>query len=92
MSTLQKFGDHRLCGRGDIKLSFCCVTSFDNVVKDSCDNMGEFPSSKVTTLPSLLAVGFVEKDIFCFLICHVTSREHMVRWSCDIMGGCLLSS
>ena len=45
VTTLQKFGDHRLCGRGDIKLSFCHVTSHDYVVRGSCDIMGELPSS-----------------------------------------------
>ena len=82
-----KFGDHRLCGRGDIKLSFCHVTSHDYVVRGSCDIMGELPSSWVTTLPSLVAIGFAVKVIL-FLICHITLCDHMVRWSCGIMGGC----
>ena len=41
-----KIGDHRSCGREDIKLSFCHVTSRDDVVRSSCDIIGEFPQHK----------------------------------------------
>ena len=39
-----KFGDHRSCGRGNIKLSICHVIPIDQVVRRLCDIMGEFPS------------------------------------------------
>ena len=60
-----KFGNHRHCKRGDARLSFWHVTSRDDIVKGSCHH--EFPSSQVTTLPSLVAIGLPEKEeIFCF--------------------------
>ena len=63
---LTKFGDHSLCGRGDIKLSNCPVTSLAHVVRRSCEIMGKFASSHATTMSSLITVDFPEKEIFCF--------------------------
>ena len=42
------------------------VTSCDHMVGGSCDIIGEFPSSQVTILPSLMVTGVVEEEIFCF--------------------------
>ena len=41
----------------------------------------------MTTLPSLVAIGLAEEEIFSlFLVCRVTSGDFVVRESCDIMG------
>ena len=42
---LVKFGGHRLCGIGDIKLLIYHVTSRDHAVRGSCGIIVEFPSS-----------------------------------------------
>ena len=46
-----KFGGHRPCGREDILVLVCHMTSSDFVVRDSCSIMVEFPSI-VATLQS----------------------------------------
>ena len=61
-----KSGGHKLCGIGDIKFSICRMTLHDHVVRGLCDIMNEFLSSYVTTLSIFMAIGFVEKEIFCF--------------------------
>ena len=51
------FGDHSHCGRGIIIILVCHVISQDHVIKGSSEFMGRYPSWKVTTLPSLVAIG-----------------------------------
>ena len=45
---------------------FCHVTSRDFVVGESCDTMGGFPSSLVTTLKSLVIIDLLEEEILSF--------------------------
>ena len=121
------FGHHKHCARKDIYVLVCHVTSHDYVARESCYIMGEFTSSKMTTLRSLVIIDLLKKEIlkvqfitwphmtmtmlsedhvttrvsfylhshypakFCdhrlcrrggivFLIGHVTSRDHVVKW------------
>ena len=55
------------------------------MVRESCDIMGEFSLSLVTTLQSLVIMNLLEEDIK-LSICHLTSFDHMIRASYDIMG------
>ena len=86
-----KFGGHKRCAREETLFFVCHVTSRDFVVRESCDIMGEFPSSLVSRYP----VKFGDHRPFGrghikLSICHVTSCDQVVRGSCDIM--CELSS
>ena len=72
-----KFGGHKLCGIGDIKLLICHVTPRAYVIRGSC-NMGEFPSSYGTTLPSFVDIGLAEEEIFCF---SLVKWPHVPTWS-----------
>ena len=80
-----KFGDHRLLGRGDIKLSICC-------------NHITWPRGRrivrhhgwvlliISHSPLILGHRFFGIGYIKLLNCHVTSRDLEVRWSCEIMG------
>ena len=50
--------------------------------------MGRSPSRYVIILPSLMAIGTLVRDIVA-LVCHVISKDHMIKGSCDFMGGSL---
>ena len=54
------------CAREEISFFVCHVTSRDFVVRESCDLMGEFPSSLVTTLQSFLIIDLLEVEILSF--------------------------
>ena len=115
----------------------CHVTSRDFVIRESLGIMGEFSSSKVTTLQIFVIIGFMKEEILSFyflntfsqitrchglmwyhvwvsliirhypatfgghkscrkgdilfLICHVSSRDHVVRWSSGTIDGCFSS-
>ena len=60
------FGGHRPYEKEDIKFSTCHVTLGDHVIRKSCDIMSEFPSSQVTTLPSLVVRDLAAEGMFCF--------------------------
>ena len=45
-STFSKFDTYRSCGRGDITLLICHVTSRDHVIKRTCDIVGGSPHPK----------------------------------------------
>ena len=47
--------------------------SRDHVIKRSHDFEGGVPPPQVTTLPSLVARGIVEEQIYIFWTCHVTT-------------------
>ena len=49
--------------------------------------MGGSSSLYVITLLILLAIGIVVVEMF--LICHMISQDHVIKGSCDIMGGTL---
>ena len=51
------FGDHSHCGSGTIIILVCHVISQNHVIKGSSEFLGRSPSRKVTTLPSLMAIG-----------------------------------
>ena len=57
-----KFGDHSYSGSGVVMNLVCHVILQDQVMKESCDFMGESPSQYVTNLLSLvaIAIAFVE--------------------------------
>ena len=115
----------------------CHATSRDFVIRESLGIMGEFSSSKVTTLKIFVIIGFLKVGIFSchflntfsqvtrchglmwyhvwvsliishypdkfgdhkscrkgdilFLICHASSRDHVVRWSSGTIDGCFSS-
>ena len=60
-----KFGGHRHSCSGEKMILVCHVISKDRLIKGSYDFMGGSPSSKVTTLPNLMAIGIVVMEI-CF--------------------------
>ena len=62
------------------------MTAPDFVVRESCNMMREFPLSLASTLQSLVIIDLLEEEISSFQFVNVTSRGHMVRGSCDIMG------
>ena len=45
------------------------------------------PSTYIITVPSLMLKGLVEMDIWSFLFCHITSRGHMIKRTCDVSVG-----
>ena len=47
--------------------------------------MGVSSLRYVTTLIGLVTINIVIVEMF--LICHVTSREHMSKGLCEVMGG-----
>ena len=52
-----------------------------NVIQRSCDFMSVSSSLHVTTLLSLVAIGIVVVEIYCFLflICHVILQDHATK-------------
>ena len=60
----------------------CHVTSRDFVIRESCDTMGEFPLSLVTTLQSLVIIDLLEEETLSFQFVMWPSDQG----SCDIMG------
>ena len=56
------------------------------MVRESCEFMGKFPSSLMTTPQSLVVINLLEEEIIKLAIFHVASRYQVVRGSCDIMG------
>ena len=56
-----KFGDHRPCGTGETRDSFCHVTTLWHFVM--C-NHGWVPLIISQYMPSLVVIGLAEKDIF----------------------------
>ena len=61
-----------------------CHVTCDNVVRESCDNMGEFP-----LIISLHPAKFgchrrCAREEISFFVCHMTSQDFVVRESCDI--------
>ena len=64
------FSGYSPCVRGDTKFSIFHVTPRDHVIRESSEIMGEFPSSWLTTLPSVVVIGLAEEKTF-FLVCHV---------------------
>ena len=81
-----KFGGPRRCEREEIPFFVRHLTSRDFVVRESCEFMGKFPSSLMTTPQSLVVINLLEEEIIKLAIFHVTSRDQVVRESCDIMG------
>ena len=67
----------------DIALSFCPVTLRDHEIKGPSDLVDESPSTRVTTVTSLMLIGLVEVEIKRF----VTSRDHMIKGTCDLVSG-----
>ena len=66
-------------------LFVCHVTSRDFVVRETCDTIGEFPSSLMTTLQSLVIIDLLEEEILTFqfvTLLHVTtwSEGHVTSW------------
>ena len=61
-----KFGSHKHCAREEISFLVCHVTSREFVARDSCDIMGEFPLSLVTTLQNLVIIELLEEEILRF--------------------------
>ena len=57
------FGRHRHCAREDIYVLVCHVTSRDYVARESCHIIGEFTSSKMTMLRSLVIIDLLKKKI-----------------------------
>ena len=60
------FGGHRRCAREIISFFVYHVTSRNFVVRESCDIMGEFPSSLVTAIQSLVIIDLFEEEILRF--------------------------
>ena len=80
-----KFGGHKRCAGEEILLFVCHVTSRDFVVREACDTIGEFPSSLMTTLQSLVIIDLLEEEILTFQFVtwlHVTtwSEGHVTSW------------
>ena len=59
---LANFDGHRHCGSGDMFL-ICHVTHCDHCLKGCNDFTSGSPSYKVTTMPSLLAIGLAVEEI-----------------------------
>ena len=80
-----KFGGHKRCAGEEVLLFVCHVTSRDFVVREACDTIGEFPSSLMTTLESLVIIDLLEEEILTFqfvTLLHVTtwSEGHVTSW------------
>ena len=58
-----KFGGHGHCSSRDKKVLFCHVIPQDHVTKRMSKSMGRNLSKKVTTLPSLVAIGIAVVEI-----------------------------
>ena len=58
-----KFGDDGHCDSGDITFLICYVTSREHMLKGLCESMRGSLSSKVATLPCLMAIGLVQVEI-----------------------------
>ena len=80
-----KYGDHRACGRGDIKLSVYHVISLDHVIRGSRDI---WMSSLIVSQCPVTFTGHRSRGIgdIKLLIYNVISRTQVVRGSCEIMG------
>ena len=76
LHLIAKFGGHRRCARKEILFFVYHVTSRDFVVRESCDTMGEFPWSSVTTLQSLLIIELLEEEM---LSSHFVTWLHVTR-------------
>ena len=57
----------------------------DQFIKGFLDFMERGSSANVANLPDLVAISIVVVEIM-FLIYHVTSRDHMFKGSCNIVG------
>ena len=60
------FGGYKRCAREDISFLACQVISLVYAVKESREIIGEFPSSQMTTLQSLVIISFVEEEMLSF--------------------------
>ena len=63
---LAKFCGHRPCHGGYIALLIRHVTTHHHIVRWSCNSIGGFLSPYITNLPSLVAIGLEEEEIFRF--------------------------
>ena len=82
---LAKFGGYKRCASEEILFFICNVTSRDFVVRESCDTMGKFSSSLVTTLQSLVIIDLLEEEILSFqfvtwLLMTTWSEDHVTSW------------
>lgn len=59
------------------------MISLHHVIKRSSDFMGRRASVDVTILISLVIIGFVNGGDVMFIVCHVTSQDHMIEVSCS---------
>ena len=75
-----KFGSHRPCAKEEISFFVCHVTSRNFVVRESSDFMGDFPSSLVTTLHTLVIIDLLEEVILRF---QFVTWLHVTTWSED---------
>lgn len=81
-----KLWNHRSCRRGDITFWIFDVNSKDYVARGSCYSIGGFLSPWVTTLPSLLEIHLIKKQILCFQL-TTTSCDDVIRESRNFILG-----
>ena len=70
---------------GETKCFICHMTSTNRLVKGSCNFMIRNSSLYVTTLPSLVTIGFVIVEMY--LVCYVIQQDHVTEGSCDYLDG-----
>ena len=87
MSAHYKFGEHRYCDSWDTRFLFVHISSLDHMFKGLWKLMGESFSRYVIILPCLLAIWPNASEDIKYLICNVTSQNHIIKGSCNFMNG-----
>ena len=62
------------------------MTSHDQLIEEACKFLDGSSLCYVTMLVSLVTISIAMMEVF--LICHVTSPEHMFKVLCEFMGVC----
>ena len=71
---LPMLGDHQSGASGDMKYEICRVSSQNHVIEESCNYLSGCSSWYITTLPSLVAIGIVVVEIYCFWFVTQSSK------------------
>ena len=70
----------------DIKISQIALwPPFGQLIKRSCGFKSRSPSRWVTTSPSFFGHGSSASGDMMYLICQVTSQDHLIERSCEFM-------
>lgn len=77
---------YRPLGKWDLLFSFCPITPRDYMNKGICLSEWE-PFNLCLHCAKVDAYRFFENGHRTILFCHMLSRDHIIKWTCDFVRG-----